>query len=144
MKGFTLLEILLTIVILSIAGTSLMALFASNVRSSADPLIQQQAIAIAEAYLEEISAMAYSDPDGTEVGEARGSFDDVDDYDGLSDDGVVDQSGTTINALSDYNVSISVAADSLSGVNGQRIDVTVSHDGLSDFSVLLSRYRFDY
>lgn len=144
MKGFSLIELLVAIVVLAIAGSSLMAMFASNVRSSADPVIQQQAIAIAEAYLEEISSMSYNDPDATEVGETRASYDDIDDYDGLSDDGVIDQSGTAISALSSYNVNISVSPGSLNGVNGQRIDVNVSYDALPDFSLLMSRWRFDY
>jgi MSHA pilin protein MshD len=52
--GFTLIEIIVTIVVLAIAGTTLLSVFTSTARTIADPMIQQQAISIAEAYMEEV------------------------------------------------------------------------------------------
>ena len=52
-SAFTLVEIIVTIVVLAIASTALLSVFSSMVRGSADPVIQQQAITVAEAYMEE-------------------------------------------------------------------------------------------
>ena len=50
-------------------------------------MVMSQAVAIAEAYLEEISLKSFADPDGVDGEAARVAFDDVNDYDGLVDDG---------------------------------------------------------
>ena len=61
--------------------------------------LQHQAVAIAESYLEEVLLHAYSDPDGTSGESLRRLFDDVDDYDGLTDAGDVgEEAGETIGA----------------------------------------------
>ena len=78
--GFTLIEVIVTIVVLSVAATAIMSMFTNTIRTSADPMIQQQALSIAEAYMEEILLKPFSDPGGG-VGEtARDEFDDVSDY----------------------------------------------------------------
>ena len=89
-KGFTLLEVLVTIIVIGVAATALMGVFTSTVATSANPMIQQQAIAIAEAYQEEIQLKSFSDPTqietgGDEAGESRANYDDVQDYDDPDD-----------------------------------------------------------
>ncbi len=61
--GFTLIEIVISIVIVSIALTTLILLTAKSTERSVDPLLQEQAIAIAQAYLEEIMQKDFCDPD---------------------------------------------------------------------------------
>ena len=102
-RGFTLIEIIVTIVVLSIAATSLMSVFTSTVRTSANPMIQLQALSIAEAYMEEILLKEFDDPEAEdpdlevietnsrEAGETRGNYDDVQDYNWLEDTKVRDQ-----------------------------------------------------
>jgi MSHA pilin protein MshD len=67
-RGVTLVELIVFIVIVStaVAGV-LMTLDISN-RSSADPMIQKQALAVAEALLEEVQLQpfTYCDPDDTD------------------------------------------------------------------------------
>ena len=57
-SGVTLIELVIAIVIIAIAATAILGTFATTVGQSADPMIRHQAVAIAEAYLEEISLKA--------------------------------------------------------------------------------------
>ncbi|MCP4430264.1 MAG: type II secretion system protein [Gammaproteobacteria bacterium] len=144
-SGFTLIEIITTIVILGVAATAIMSVFSATVRTSANPMIQQQAISIAEAYMEEIMLKSFNDPDGTEVGESRSSFDDIDDYDGLTDNGVRDQNNNPIASLADYTVTVTVANSSLNGIavaDAFLITVNVAHSVLG--STALNGYRTSY
>jgi len=152
-SGFTLMEILITIVVLSIASTAIMGVYMNTVRSSADPMLQQQAIAIAEAYLEEIQMKSFADPTevetgGAEAGETRSNYDDIQDYDGLSDSGARDQNNTAIAALSAFNIQVTVAGRALSGAgtvtaaDSLRIDVTVDHAAIGP--ILISGFRTNY
>ncbi len=141
--GFTLIEIITTIVVLSVAATAIMSMFTNTIRHSADPMIQQQAVSIAEAYMEEILLRSYSDPNGNETGEARATFDDVDDYDGLNDADAMDQNGNVISGLEDYTVTVSVSAASLNTtVPALLVTVTVKHDVLD--AIVLQGYRTNY
>lgn len=143
-QGFTLIEVITTLVILGIAGTAILSVFSNVVRSSANPMIQQQAVAIAEAYMEEILLKPFNDPDGI-GGESRAIFDDVRDYDGLTDVGARDQNNNLIASLSDYTVSVSVANSSLNGIaasDALLITITVSHPVPG--SIVLQGYRTNY
>jgi MSHA pilin protein MshD len=164
--GFTLIEIIVTIVVLSIASTALMSVFTSTIRTSADPMIQQQAIAIAEAYMEEILLKNFSDPDakdqgsvvtetnGREAGETRENYDDVQDYNWLggneTEDTIVrDQNNKVISQLSDYSVTVTVVGEALgiapnkiSEEDSMRIDITVNHPAISPIKI--TGYRTNY
>ncbi len=144
--GLTLVELLVSIVIVGIAASTVLGVFSTTAGSSADPLIRHQAAAIAEAYLEEIRLRSFADPDGSDGEGARADFDDVDDYDGLVDVGARNQFGNAILGLGDYTVSVSVANSSalggLSSGDVLRIDVLVSRG--NDISYRVSGYRSDY
>jgi len=134
-------EILITVVVISLAATALMSVFGSTVATSADPVLEHQATAIAEAYMEEILLKDFAPGPGN----TRPTYDDVLDYNGLPDAVVRDQNGVAIGALSDYSISVSVVADGLNGIaaiDSMRIDITVSHPSIDD--VLLSGYRTNY
>jgi MSHA pilin protein MshD len=140
-RGFTLFEIIVTVVVIALAATALMSVFSSTVATSADPLLEHQATAVAEAYMEEILLKDFTPGPGN----TRPTYDDVLDYNGLPDTVVRDQFGVAIGALSDYSISVSVVADGLNGIaaiDSLRIDITVSH-ALID-NVLLSGYRTNY
>jgi MSHA pilin protein MshD len=127
-KGFSLIELIITIVILSFGGVLLLTLMNASTKNSIDPMIRQQANAIARSYLEEISLRSFCDPDfstdcptdcntgdvctacSLSGGESRATFDDVCDYDGLNDlTGAVDQTGgAVITGLEDYNIQVTV------------------------------------
>ena len=140
-SGFTLLEILTTVIVIALAATALMSVFSSTVRTSADPMLQHQALAIAEAYMEEIRLKDFAI--GPET--MRASFDDVRDYNGLNDVGARDQNNNLIAGLNDYTINVTVVNDGLNGiaaVDSLRIDIVVSRALIDD--VLLSGYRVDY
>lgn len=144
-NGFTLIEIIVTIVVLAIASTALLSLFSSTVATSANPVIQQQAISIAEAYLEEVSLKSFDDPDGIAEANVRAIYDDVQDYNNLPDTVVRDQNNTPIPALSGYGVTVSVTGSALNTIpaaDSLRIDITVTHPAIDPISI--SGYRTNY
>jgi len=146
-SAFTLIEIIVTIVVVGIAATALLSVFANMVRGSADPMIQQQATTVAEAYLEEIMLRAYDDPQVAEsgvaeTGETRPTYDDVQDYNSLGTTQVRDQNNNPIAALSDYQVTVTVNGAVLNTVGAMQIDVSVSHPATG--AIVLSAFRTDY
>jgi MSHA pilin protein MshD len=140
--GVTLVELIISMVIISIAITGVITVMNLTVSHSADPVIQHQAVAIAESYLEEILPQSYTNPTGGYSGADRSQFDDIDDYNGLSDTGVHDQQGNPVATLSSYNVSVTVSAVTLTGsVSAKKVAVAVSGTGTS---FTLVGYRADY
>lgn len=166
-RGFTLIELVIAIVVLSIGATTLLTLIINTTRDSADPVIQEQAFAIAQSYMEEILTHPFCDPDfstdcRTDCFDAnactacslsegsRSLFDDVCDYNGLSDNGAEDFLGS-IAGLTPYIVDVTVADNSvtLNGLlssSGQvvRIDVRVRHSGLSEVDATLIAYKVNF
>lgn len=61
--GFTLIELVVLLVVLALAGAGMALAIQRATQASADPLIKQQATAIAQAYLEEIALRPFCDPD---------------------------------------------------------------------------------
>lgn len=149
--GLTLVELVIATVVIAIAVTGTLLAMNLVTRHSADPVIDQQAAAIAEAYLEEILPKSFLDPTTNTVcpppESSRPLYDNVCDYNGLVDAGARDQDGNAVAGLSGYRVSVVVdTAASLNGLTGSnnvlRVDVTVTH--APDVSVTLSGYRTDY
>ncbi|MDH5594067.1 MAG: prepilin-type N-terminal cleavage/methylation domain-containing protein [Gammaproteobacteria bacterium] len=158
-KGFSLVELVISIVIISVALTGVLMIMNRTAVSSADPMIRTQVTAIAQSYLEEIMLRNYSDPDGSEVGENRSTYDDVDDYHNLANNGCLtataacpmgscacDQNGNPIEQLKNYAVQVTVIVDNMNfsvptSVPARRIDITVSHS--SGISTSLTSYRAD-
>ena len=141
--GVTLVELLVSIVIVSIAASGVLGVISMTTAASADPMIRHQAAAIAEAYLEEIMLKPVADPDGIDGEASRADFDDIDDYDGLADAGARDQFGSPIARLAAYNVAVSVAPSAglpaVPAADALRVDVTVTHS--TDINFVLSGYR---
>ena len=145
-KGMTLVELIVAMVIVTIALGGVLTVMNFATRHSGDAVLLQQSVAIAEAYMEEITLKNFSDPDSD--GEtSRPLFDDVDDYNGLSDQGAHDQNGNLITGLSSYSVDVSVVPQGGFGptgmtVAGLKIDVTVTDPGGERLT--LTGYRTDY
>ena len=139
LRGATLIELIATIVIVSVAIVGLMAAISGTVSESADPMIEQQAGSIAEAYLEEATLAAFCDPDFLMPGQtcrtactasacstgacggtgalkeaSRNLYDDVCDYDGLIDNGAEDRNGAAITGLGAYTVTVDVVDSGIS------------------------------
>ena len=144
-RGFTLIELLVFIVVVSTGLAGILSVIDTVVKSSADPMIRKQTVAIAESLLEEIMLKDFSNPPDGYSGLVRAEFDDVDDYaDYGTSGGIVDQSGAVVPGLGDYNFMPSVTVVSTSDLGSaaaRKITVSVTGPGIT-FS--LSGYRSDY
>jgi MSHA pilin protein MshD len=142
-RGVTLVELVISIVIIAIAASAVLGALSSSVEHSADAMVMSQAVSIAEAYLEEVTLKPFDDPDGADGESGRVNFDDVDDYNGLVDVGARDQFDSPIGALSRYTVAVTVVASAaLSGVppvDAERVDVRVSY--APNVTLILSGYK---
>jgi len=160
--GATMIELIISIVVIGVAIAGLAVLYERTSRSSADPMIEHQAIAIAESYLEEVLPLAYDElaasgaPEGAlgpDAGETdRSDYDDVNDYHGLSDAGArsLAAPAVVITGLGNYTVTVTVVNDGNLGPGGllvpagntERVDVRVTHTDGPDITI--SGYRTRY
>ncbi len=159
-KGATLVELIMTIVIISVAIAGVVGAFALITGRSADPLNQTRAVELAQLYMDEIITRKYDHdaPQGgvprfsgscsiaTEEGAGnRAQFNDVDDYNGLEDSPPADAQG----ALNDYNgfivkveVSCDAAALGLPSGQAKRIDLTITAPVDQTFSFTAYKANF--
>ncbi|MFQ5515080.1 MAG: pilus assembly protein MshD [Myxococcota bacterium] len=152
--GATLIELIVSILVISLSITGVLLLVNTTSRHSAEPMIERQAAAVAQAYLEEVLLKDFYDPDlGSGGGScptaesSRSLFDNVCDYNGLDDLGARDQNGAAVAGLEPYRVRVLVTGSAtlgdLSGTtNVLRADVRVTHSDLVDLTV--SGYRARY
>ena len=168
--GLSMIELLIFIGIVSVALAALVRVFVQATVASADPLVQRQALAIAESLLEEVQLMPFTFCDsedanveaatspagcagaaeapGPEAGETRTglpSFDHVNDYHGLTlTGGITDLTGTAVAGLGAYGASVSVTAAALhtvSAASGDALKISVTVNGPSGVSLTLVGYR---
>jgi MSHA pilin protein MshD len=146
-RGFGLLELVMFIVIISVALGGILLAMNTSSKNSADPLIEKQALAIADSLLEEVLLMPFTfcDPDdasavtatsptvggtgcnatveamGPEAGESRGNvstpFDNVNDYNGFH------MSGTGM---------VDIAGNPIAGLERYTANVTVTASALNN------------
>jgi MSHA pilin protein MshD len=141
-RGFTLVELVVSIVVFAIAVFGVANLLTAHALRSADRMIRQQATAIAASYLDEIQQEPYG-AGGNTVEANRSLYNDVRDYNGLADMGAHNRSSSAVPGLADYNVSVAVVAGVLGGLpagQAQFITVTVSH-ATSGRTVVMNGYR---
>ena len=149
-RGFTLIELVIFIVVVSIGMAGILGVMNTTVKSSADPMVRKQALAIAESLLEEIVQKEYGAPNFSctavaypTTGWSRALFDCVDDYNGYTVSGVTDASGSPVAALSAYSIAPAVAVSNVT-VNGQSVKkVVVSVTGPQGV-IALTGYRGSY
>lgn len=137
-RGFSLIELIITIMVLGIALSAMTASLFGGVGRNADPLWQSKATQLSQAYLDEILSMRYQEDSplgggrvnsclvgGTEAGETdRSLYDDVDDYNGLSETADF-LDATTASIYSGYTVSIEVTCAAVVA-NSKLIAVTIT------------------
>lgn len=146
-KGFTLIELVMSITIIGIAVIGTLVAIQTANRFSGDPLLIQQSISIAEAYLEEIVSKQFTT--GACPGGTRPNFTAICQYNGLNQ-APTDQLGNPYSTLSAYNVTVTVDSTTASlgspsltpGTQVVRIDVTVTHPLMP--SMTFSVYRTNY
>lgn len=167
-RGITLIEQIMFMVIVSVGVVGLISALSTITKSSADPMLTKQMVAVAEGLLNEIlhQPFTWCDPDdpaastaqssaecadpqntGTHgLGEGRlgGTFDHVDDYGGYRATSVTDAAGN--NAMTGYDASVTIARvgtelglpDNSAALS---VTVTITH-GSESFA--LTGYRFRY
>jgi len=155
MRGMTLVEVVMFIVIVSVGLAGVMSAFTAATAKSADPVVRKQSITIAEQMLEEILLKDYANPAGgfspatagNPAQAERPGFDDVDDYNmtgGFKWTGIRDIANTAISQLENYTVTVTVAASALNDIavaNAKKITVSVTGGGEA---VTLIGYRTQY
>ncbi len=150
-RGLSLIELIVFIVIVSVALAGLLSVFNISAKASADPMIRKQALTVAEGMLEEVLSKDYeNDPADASNTSAtlgctinspapapqcrpntvldRANYNDVDDYQTWNQ-GVVQLDGNPAPILTAYRVSVTVAASSLGGLAGKQVTVSVSGGG---------------
>lgn len=169
--GVTLVELVIFIAIVSLGTAGILLVMNYTTQRSADPMLKQQALLIAESYLEEIVLQPFTDPSPPGVTQVcptslpykeaiRASYDNICDYHNLADtSGAIDRLGNTVAGLTAYNISVSVTGavgdatalgPTVSQVNNTgalrllQVDVVVTHDDDPNFSLNLTGYRTNY
>lgn len=162
-KGFTLIEMLITIVIMGIALSALMSALSTSVIQSTSPSIESKAITLAQGYLDEILPLRFDDQSPAEGGsvalsdspctisnesQSRNQFDDVDDYHGVNDQPpMLLQGSFDFNQYLGFRVAVDVSCQGTqAGLSAnhlaKRITVTVTTPGGSDRIVSVYRGNF--
>ncbi|MFV2060810.1 MAG: hypothetical protein ACC653_08995 [Gammaproteobacteria bacterium] len=170
-SGFTLIEIIIVIIFISIAMVSILSAYTHSMRNSATPMHQIRAVELAQAYMEEILNKRFDEASGqgglprcgssdsaalacttavnfgAEAGETRSLYDDVDDFDGLDDPLLIDSLGNVRTGYDNYRAQIfvSYAGNDLSSINNndaKRIDIIITTANGSSFN--FSAYRVNF
>lgn len=143
--GFTLIEVIVFIVVVGAGLAGILSVYNTAIKSSAAPIVRKQAAALADSILEEILQKEYVDPDGgvNVVESGRNTYDDVDDYDKISE--TLSASGPIFTGLPStvygYLVVVNVTAPGLGSIPAKKIEVIVSR---GTESVRLVGYRTNY
>lgn len=141
--GVTLIEMIIAIVVVGVGLSGVLLAFTTTIKSSADPMVRKQLIAIAEGMMEEITLKPYVDP-GTGGSIAAGSCDrsaadDIQDYAAYTNRAVCDIDGTAVPSLAAYRVSVSLDTSAVLGAlttGVTKISVTVSNGGRESFTLI--------
>jgi MSHA pilin protein MshD len=120
--GITLIELIMFIVIVSVALVGVLSVLNVTTRSSADPMIRKQMLAIAEAVLEEVQSQpfTYCDPDDRSVATATSA--------------VLDATAT--NPLQCWDAVEVAGTETVSGNTDARLSATFPFDNVSDYNGL--------
>lgn len=137
MAGVTLVELIVAIAIIGVALAGLVAAYNRANVASADPLVTQQMLAIAEATMEEVMLKPF--PQAGAVRQAnRADFDETDDYQAFGPAPVTDVNGDAMAGMERYRVQVQVDRPGAGGVpaiagvpsaEARRIRVTVTGQG---------------
>ena len=163
-QGTTLIELVMTIVIISVAIAGVVGAFSLIAGRSADPLNQTRAVALSQRYMDEILAKKFAEDSpvgggavascsvtGSESGESRSTWNDVDDYDEVTGETPSDYWNSSVDdepGYEQFKVDVSVICvndpSTELGVDvvAKRIDITITDP--SNNTYLFSAYRGDF
>lgn len=154
-RGFSIVEAIVFIVIVSVALTGILSLMNFTTQHSADPMIRKQAIVVAESLLAEITQQNFTNPvdgfSGSSIQANRHLFDDIGDYNSFTTTGIfpIDDPSSPIPALIAYNALVRVVDTTLGPVSapipsGSAKLIIVTITGPDAISVVVSGYRSAY
>ena len=113
-RGFTLIECMLAMVIVSVGLVSSVRLFAACTQQSITANQMTTAMLLAGHIREAMVGLSFNDPIsgktnfGFEAGETLASFDDIDDFDGQTFNPPIDSLRATITSMSQFTQVVSV------------------------------------
>lgn len=139
-RGASMIELVIFIVIVGVAVAGVLSIMTVTSKSSADPMLRKQALAIAESLLEEIELMplTYCDPNDASAGTATAAvvgptgcatsvqgpgpgagetryaeprFDNVADYNGFGMAPIRDLQNSAVAGLGNYSVNVTIVQD---------------------------------
>lgn len=159
-KGFTLIELVMIIVLLGIIMPGVMLYFIQGVKGSAAAQRRTTAIFLAEGLMEEIKSKSWdevttidsdcsnasSSPLGPDGGESRATYDDIDDFNGISNTPPKDSQDGDMNNYAGFTqqatVSYVAAADLNAPVGGptcyKRISVSITDNSSGETTGLVT------
>jgi len=164
--GFTLIETIIVIVLLGAMMAGMTALFVNNINNSHRPFLRQRALAVADAFMDEILSKQWNEaaplgggcvntgsgscPAGPAVaaigidGETRPTYDDIDDYHGLNQSPPQESSGANMPGYVGFTATVTVAQPGTAWNGIPAADVrriTVSVTSSNGETVAVSAYR---
>ncbi|MFQ3236282.1 MAG: MSHA pilin protein MshD [Paraglaciecola sp.] len=141
-QGLSLIELVIFIVVFSVGVVGILPVFNVTVKASADPLVNKQSTAVAEAMLNEIFAKSFTV--GGYAGGDRAQFDDVSDYADYYQMGIKALDGSAIDGLENYEVTVSIDTAAKLGLPAGDIKkITVAVTGGVN-TITLIGYRTNY
>jgi len=150
-RGGSLIELIMFIVIISVALAGIMLVMNQTTKGSADPLIRKQAIAAAYSLLEEVQLQDFTAASGvttTQVTQTNRASDYhiINDYNNFQTTGIFTVAGTTATAgLSGYNASVSIVPAALDNIAaGSAVQINVTVTAPSGDAIMATGYRTAY
>lgn len=116
-RGFSLIELVVAITMVAICSTTVMSLMSTIAERSAEVLVQQQAAAIANAYLQEALSKPFAPQAG---GTTHADYNDVADFN-FTEVGARDQLGNPIAGLSGYRVQVITQPGGITGIPANQV-----------------------
>lgn len=165
-NGFTLIEMVITIVVISIALAAMLGAFSSAMSHSADPMWRNKTIKLAQLYLDEILSKRFDENSpvggvpanaatsctslGKDGAEIRATYDDVDDFHNTTDTTPVGASGSLDASYANYLIAVDITCDDADGavnrsgsnVHAKRIKVSITPPGQS--TMVFYAYKGNY
>lgn len=169
-SGMTLVELVIAIIVISVGVAGVLSGFNEAVRASSSPFVAKQALAIAEALLEEVQLAANtfcrpSDPKyaanpafqaastadctagfvetmGPDAEDVLRPFDNVNDYSGWGPSPITDVAGAAVPGVAGYSAAIAVTPTALNGIPAaESLLITVTVTAPNGEAFTLDGYR---
>jgi len=151
-RGISLIELIMFIVIVSVAVAGILLVLNVTEKGSADPLIRKQALAAAQSLLEEVELQDFIPATGAVLvgtvtqGNRASAYHIVNEYNTFATTGIYTVDGTVpIVGLEKYNASVTVTNEALNGIAaGSAVRITVTVTDPQGNQIAIDGYRTAY